>query len=150
VDIQTLALILLAVIAAVFILSRFLRGDYGNLRLSGEVGEAFLNAQVKEQVHYYSSGPEAYPNALMGLDKAWVLQSDLWKKRDLTSETMKALVLRMQEENGPHHGFDMVDAEGRKIGEWFSTLDVQTTIKMTGAKTVTVSTPPFDNRLRSF
>jgi hypothetical protein len=150
-DVQSLFLVFLTIIAIGFILWRFMGGAYGSLRLNREVGEGFENFQVQDNMNYYISGPDAYPNVIMGVDKTWTLCSDLWKKKALTPASMKELVLCMHEKNMPLHGFEIVDQNGRKIGHWFSVLDVHIMIKVLGENKIVVSTPPSDtDRLSSF
>jgi hypothetical protein len=143
VDVPILITIVLTVITVMVVLSRFLKGSYGQLRPNGEVGEAFAAFQVRE-LRYYTSGPDSCPRAIMGLDRTWDLQDVLWKRRELTAATMKELVTSMQQRHQPLHGFDIIDDRGRKIGEWLSTLDAQTTIKIGEDHSLWVSTPSPD------
>jgi hypothetical protein len=142
--IQIILLIVLAV-AAVFLLhSRFSHGQYGKLRPNQSVGEAFESFRVKDHMQYFSSGPHGCPNAIMAIEKTWVLMDDLWKKEDLSQADMKQFVQGMQGKGVPLFGFDLVDRQERKIGEWFSVLDTQTTIFFPGGNRVSVATPPVD------
>lgn len=123
-------------------------GRYGELRPSQQTTEAYTAFQVDPEKNYYISGPEFYPNALMGIDKEWSLESDLWKKRELTNASIKELVLNMQskamERMVPPHGFDVIDDKGRKIGDWYSIMGLDISIKVTGEKRVTITTPPIE------
>jgi hypothetical protein len=40
------------------------------------------------------------------------------------------------------HGFEILDQQGRRIGTWFSVLDVRTTIKLLKDDRVRVDPPP--------
>jgi len=48
---------------------------------------------------YYISGSDEYPNALMGLNKKYTLDSAFWKKIDPSPLRFRELVLQMQ--SGP-------------------------------------------------
>ena len=136
-------LIALAILAAVFIFSRFSRGRYGSLHLNPSVGAAFEAFLVDGEMQYYISGPDACPNAVMGLSRGWQLRESLWKEGVLTAGEMKALVMAMADRH-PCHGFDILDHQGRKIGVWFSAIDTFTTITILDRGGVSVATPPFD------
>jgi hypothetical protein len=146
-DTQALGAILIIVLAGLILaVWRFSSGRYGKLRPSREATNAYESFRVDPARTYYSSGSYIYPNALMGIDKSWVLESDLWKKRELTGEGMKELVLNMQsraqEQMAMLHGFEMIDDKGGKIGDWFSILGLNIMVKVTGEKRVVVTTPP--------
>jgi hypothetical protein len=121
---------------------------YGKIRPSGDITEAYDRFRVDPNLNYYISGSEIYPNAIIGIDKAWTLESDLWKKKDLSSQDMKELVQNMQAKSAERiltlHGFDIFDNRGRKIGDWFSIMGVIMTVEITGEKKVIVHTPPID------
>ena len=123
-------------------------GRYGELRPSQEATGAYTSFRVDPEKNYYSSGPDFYPNALMGIDKAWTVESDLWKKRELTDASIRELVLNMQskamEQMASLHGFDVVDDKGWKIGDWYSILGLNITIKVTEGKRVAITTPPIE------
>jgi len=139
-----LFMIFLVAVAALFAMSRFAGNHYGELRVNPDVGEAFENGEVQERLRYYTSGPDGAPNAMMGLDRDWVLAPGLWKPAEMTPTRMKTLVGSMEERGQTLFGFDMVDHRGQKIGELFSVLGVQTTIVMGRDNQVDIETPPVD------
>jgi len=131
-----------------FALWRFSSGRFGGLRPSREVTEAYAAFRVDLDKNYYSSGSDAYPNALIGIDKSWTLESDLWKRRGLTDKEMKELVINMQsgsiERIASLYGFDIVDDRGRKIGDWYSVPGLSITVEVKREKRVAITTPPID------
>jgi hypothetical protein len=139
------AVVVLALILAVW---RFSGGRYGKRRPSAEAAAAYESFQVDPGRAYYISGSDAWPNAIMGIDHAWALESDLWKKRELTPEAMKALVQGMQakalERMTPLHGFDILDEKGARIGDWFSVMGLTITIRVIGERKVEITTPSVD------
>jgi hypothetical protein len=54
--------------------------NYGSIVPDGSVMEAFDKFHVNPNYNYYYSGSEVYPSAVIGLDNAYALDSDLWKK----------------------------------------------------------------------
>lgn len=144
--------IIIAILAVVAVLSiacwRFSGGRYGKLEPSREATIAYESFRIDSGRNYYSSGPDLFPNAIMGMDKSRSVGPDLWKKQELTAEGMKRLVENMRaramEQGASLHGFDILDNRGRKIGEWYSIPGLHVVIRTEGETRVVVSTPPLD------
>jgi hypothetical protein len=147
-DIEILLTAVAVAAALALMVWRFSGGGYGKLRPSGEVTAAYEAFHVDPGKIYYSSGAYHAPSAVMGLDKDWTLESDLWEKRDLDAEGMKGIVKGMRAAAGEHlaslHGFDILDDRGRKIGNWFSLPGMSIAIKTMDEKRVAISTPTID------
>ena len=62
----------------------------------GRVMQAFDKFQVNPNYNYFYSGSEVYPNAVIGLDKAYTLESHLWKKVDMTPAKLREIVTFMK------------------------------------------------------
>jgi hypothetical protein len=148
-DAQLLIVLGLAVLAGIILaVWRFSGGRYGKRRPSAEATAAYESFQVDPGKDYYVSGPDAWPNAIMGIDHVWAFESDLWKKRELTAEGMRALVQGMQakslERMTTLQGFDILDEKGARIGDWFSVMGLTITIRVIGDGKVEIDTPPVD------
>lgn len=147
-NMEIIIIMLAVVLALIIAVWRFSSGQYGKLHPSGETATAYESFQVNPGLNYYLSGSDLYPNALMGLDKDWILVSDLWKKRDLSLESMKELIQGMQakalENLAILHGFYILDHRDRKIGNWFSIPGLHVMVRITGENRVEISTPPGD------
>jgi len=147
-DIQILIAAGIIALALITIIRWRIGSHYGKIRPNRDVTEAYETFRVDQNQIYYISGSDIYPNAIIGIDTAWKLESDLWKKKDLTSQSLKDVVQNMQskaaETNVMLHGFVILDNKGRKIGDWFSIMDVTTIVEITGEKSVIVSPPPVD------
>lgn len=132
----------------VIILRQTANARYGRIRPNRRVAEAYERFEVDSNLVYYISGSEMYPSAIIGIEKSWTLDSDLWKQKDLSPREMKELVQNMMNKAAFRpmslHGFDILDHHGEKIGNCFSLLDVVTTIEITGEKRVAVYTPPIN------
>jgi hypothetical protein len=146
-DIKLLLVIGLAILGGlVLFFSGRLRERYGALRASESVTRAYEQYQLHPDLNYYISGPDVYPRAVIGIDRCLLLNSDLWKQRDFNSETFRETVRNMQSRALSTmqmlHGFEIVDQQGRRVGTWFSVLDVRTTVKMLKDNRVRIDTPP--------
>ncbi len=120
--------------------------DYGSVVPHNEATKAFENAKIDPDLNYYISGSDSFPNALIGLNKAYKLDSDLWKKIEMTPERFRDLVSNMQQRaadvSRSQYGFAILDNTGRQIGIRYSLLDVNTPVKMEDEHTVMIITPP--------
>jgi hypothetical protein len=147
-EVTILISILAGMVVLLLIVWSFSSDRYGALRPSKEVTDAFETFRVDLGKEYYLSGPDVYPNAVIGIDKSRALVTDLWKKTDLTTEKMKELVGNMHSKAMEHmaflQGFDILDDRGAKIGEWFSLPGMSIVIRMKGEDRVSISTPPLD------
>jgi hypothetical protein len=82
------------------------------------------------------------------------LESDLWKKVDMTPVKFQELVTSMQDRirtlsiKLSLHGFVILDDKGKQIGVWYSILSVRTSIKMKDSRTVIIDTPDIDTYLK--
>lgn len=143
---QAIIILFMGILAAVVLAARLRGGRYGRLLPSREVTEAFRSFRVDPGKQYYTSGPDSYPNALLGLNTCWSLESGLWNKRDLTDSDMKGLVLNMQRKAMEHtnvlQGFDVLDDRGWKLGDWYSVMGLHIAIRIKGEKRVSITTPP--------
>jgi len=122
--------------------------SYGEIRPSDEATAIFENGKVLPDYRYYVSGPDLYPNALLAVGGAYVLDSDLWKERKLSPAGMKELVGDMcskaLEVGETLHGFVILDPAGKKIGLWYSILRARTYVKIEEENRVVIGTPPVD------
>ncbi len=147
-NIQAIIALCLCVLAALALALWIAGGRYGGLRSSQEATDAYASFYVDPEKHYYSSGPDAFPTALMGIDKSWSLEPDLWKHREPTQAAMQELVANMRSKASESltslHGFDVVDDKGWKIGDWYSIPGLNITVKVTGEKRISVTTPPLE------
>ena len=122
------------------------RGLYGHINPSRDVTQAFEKYEVKPDLNYYIYGRDLYPDAIIGIDKRYTLVTKMWKKREFTTETMKALVLNMQTNtmgrNFMFFGFNILDEEGNDIGDWYSIRRVTTNVKRIEDNQFSIPTPP--------
>lgn len=114
---------------------------YGGIIPDGEVTESFEEYRIDPDFNYYISGSDMYPNAIMGLGKAYTLGSTLWKKVEMTPGQLREFVTNMQRKALVIHGFALVDDRGNRIGVWYSILSAATSLRMENDRTVVIPTP---------
>jgi hypothetical protein len=75
-----------------------IEGDrYGSIVPDEEVERDFETFLLDPNNNYYYSGPELYPNVLIGLKKEYVLINDLWKPLEPNPKIFKDKIRSMQE-----------------------------------------------------
>ncbi|MEA1935855.1 MAG: hypothetical protein U9M96_03415 [Thermodesulfobacteriota bacterium] len=143
---------IISISCAILILSSvgcagLISGEYGTIAPNRDVTESFENYQIDPDFNYYISGSDVYPNAVIGIDRSYTLNSKLWKKVEFTPETLKDLVgdmkAKVSELNEILHGFNILDDKGNKIGDWYSILSARTTVKIED-HSVIIITPDID------
>jgi hypothetical protein len=143
--------IIIAVGAAIVIIfltlfGRRIRTHYGTLRPSSQVTTHFEEYRENPALTYYTSGPDTYPTAIMGLEPSVELDTKLWKRQNLRQDTFKTLIQAMQEK-ASHlglqlQGFTMISKTGERIGEWYSVLGLHIVIQTTRSGRVSITPPP--------
>ncbi|MGZ3634856.1 MAG: hypothetical protein ACXWMO_03000 [Syntrophales bacterium] len=124
--------------------------NYGKISPNMEVTNIFETYQMNTEYDYYISGSDVYPNAIIGLNKAYTLEPDLWKKVEMTPKKLRELVTDMKDKAttvnyGMHlYGFVMLDDKGNQIGVRYSILEAKTFLKMKNKQTVIIYTPDID------
>lgn len=126
-------------------------GNYGGLQINDKVEQSFVRGEIKPNLTYYYFGREAAPDAIMALDKGFVLENpDMWYPIvPQTSENLRALTkmmydrLRMEYSFPPPtlRGFRLLDQYGRYVGEWYSPWEYTNSVKSDGGNRVLVYPP---------
>jgi hypothetical protein len=122
--------------------------NYGSFIIDQNASKAFESYQINPDFNYYASGGFIYPNALMGLNKAYTLDSDLWRKIEPTQQEFRELIQNMQMKalniRQHPHGFAILDDKGKQIGIWYSIMGAKTAIQMKDERRVIIFTPALD------
>lgn len=122
--------------------------SWGKITPDTQVKKDFDIYQVNSDFNYYISGSDVYPNAILGLNKAYILDSTLWKKVDLTPAKLQELVTDMKSRamniGQRQFGFAVLDNMGKQIGVWYSLLSASTSIQMKSDNKVMIYTPDYD------
>jgi hypothetical protein len=121
---------------------------YGKFEPNTGVTAAFNKAEINPNLNYYITGSDRYPRSILGLDKAYTLDSDLWKPVEFKPEELLDLTTRMQLRaiycRRAQFGFAILDDQGKQIGIWYSLLASGISIKLLDNKKVVIY-PPNDS-----
>lgn len=136
---------------AVLVLAACASGGYGRLQLNDRVEKSFVKGELNPNLSYYYFGRAAAPDAIMALDRRFVLENpEMWYPiSPQTSENLRFLVkmmydrLRMEYSFPPPdmRGFRMLDQYGRYVGDWYSEMGTTTTVRSDGGTRVLVYPP---------
>lgn len=144
--------VLTALVCCCFGCAGLLAGKYGSMVPDGKASAAFESFQLSAGVTYYVSGSDEYPNAMLGLNREYTLDSTLWKRIEPTPARFRDLVLQMQARawqiGQRHYGFAVVDDQGRQIGIWYSILAARTPVVMKEDRHVEIYTPDIDTYIK--
>jgi hypothetical protein len=120
--------------------------QYGSFEPNEGIRQAFEAYRVNPELNYYTSGSDVYPNAIMGLNKRYTLDTPLWKQVDMTPEKLRDTVQGMQQKadelNLSLQGWSLRDEGGQEIGVWYSVLFATTSISVGASNRVEVFRPP--------
>ena len=121
------------------------RENYGTLKLSSEVDQSFQKYQVLPQYKYYFSGSETKPQAIIGINRNYALDTRLWQEvPDLSSEQLKKWVDQMLGFRPAMRTFGayILGPGGEQVGIWYSPYN-DTTVAMQGDNRVEVVPPSY-------
>ena len=114
---------------------------YGSIVPRSDVTQAFEAYRSDPDLNYYFSGSDVWPDAIIGVNKAYTLDSTFWKKIEATPAVLKNLVSGMKTRPKDPFGCAILDDKGRQIGVWYSYFGVMTYVKMERERTVDIGTP---------
>jgi hypothetical protein len=99
--------------------------------------------QIDPDMNYYFSGPYLRPDAIIGVNKAYKLNSTLWNKIVVTPELIERFVsgIKSLPSSISLNSCAMLDDKGKQIGVWYSNFGVRSYIKMEDERTVDIATP---------
>ena len=96
----------------------------GLLKRNAELTTVFESAQVLPDYHYYYSGPEQEPLAILGIRNDYEFDQGLWKTIDLTEAQLQKWLDRLDNSHRSprwrYYGSYIVDNNGDRVGIWFS------------------------------
>jgi hypothetical protein len=121
-------------------------GTYGRFVYDEAVDDAFEQLTVLPGHQYYFSGPDAYPDVIIAIDKEYTLASKLWKPIEMTETQLKKWVFypsRRAHYYPYTYGRRILDDRGNRIGVWYALQDYRafSSIRMLDAATVQINTP---------
>ena len=116
-------------------------GNYGRLRYSPEVGQAFQDFEMLNGYEYYFSGRSNKPSAIIGVDPAFDFESRFWTV--INPDEFQTMVGRL---SPPEYGFlkgaVMLTPDGRKAGVWYSWVRIAS-VRFDGNRLMISDPEPF-------
>ncbi len=97
----------------------------GSLRNSREVGRAFEVFHAYPDYRYWYLNQENNPYAVVGLEKGYGIQDQMWTPVDPNSKTFEKVVGLVQSfpvPGGVTYGAYIIEPGGRTIGVWYSSM----------------------------
>ena len=105
--------------ASILILLCGCAATYARFHLNEQVAKQFQHYEMIPGYHYYYSGRENKPSAIIGINPAFTFSSKLWTAIDPSQ--FETTVNRMfAPQAGPIYGADILAPDGRKAGVWYS------------------------------
>ncbi|MGV8056909.1 MAG: hypothetical protein AB2L12_02585 [Smithellaceae bacterium] len=128
--------------------------DFGKFVPDNAVTAAFNKAEINPGFNYYITGSEAYPRSILGLNKGYTFDSDLWEQMEFKPKELKQLVAHMQRRafdccGNSLFGFAILDNKGRQIGIWYSIQVKSISVKVLDDRKVVIY-PPDDKDYESY
>jgi len=123
-----------------------MRGSsWGKFVSDRAVRAEFESGKLDAETNYYYSGPLSAPIALMGLNKKYALDNNLWKPVSTAKMCMDLVQACLNEDMKDKvrdvQGFSMYAPSGEKIGVWFSDVYAKMRVRMGAGNKVIVYTP---------
>lgn len=112
--------------AILFLLCLMACGAGGaHFRRSYDVSTTFENFQLIDRYQYYYNGRPSTPDAVVGIEKGYVLKSPHWHAVDLSGKRLRPMVEDMLNNPGSEHNTEPNGAyinndNGDVIGVWYS------------------------------
>ena len=121
-------------------------GNYGLMNPSDGIRADFESFNINPEYRYYISGPDLYPNAILGLRKDLRLDPrTLWKNVAMTPAKMKEIVGNMKTRAFQYglffYGFEVTIPDGSPVGVWYSIPTARTLLRVNEDKTLWIETP---------
>ena len=119
------------------------QGEQGRLVLADEVRKIFESNTVLPDHVYYYSGPEAEPEAIIGIHASFTLQARYWYQVALTQEHMQSWNRQIDNAHRirmAYKGYRIMTPDGRQAGIWYSKFE-NTASCFPDPKTVILYTP---------
>ncbi|MHB8808700.1 MAG: hypothetical protein ACYC9M_01635 [Desulfobulbaceae bacterium] len=119
------------------------RGEKGSLVHTDDVRNIFESNTVLPDHVYYYSGPEAEPEAIIGIQAGLAFQGRYWHQVALSQGQLQSWNRRIDNAHRirlSYRGARIMSPDGRQVGVWYSKYD-HTVIRFPDANTILMYTP---------
>jgi hypothetical protein len=97
--------------------------SYARFQMDHQVEQAFKSHEMIDGYHYYYSGRENKPSAIIGIDPAYQFSSKFWTA--IEPMQFRKMVDRMFPPSyGILYGANILAPDGKKAGVWYSWVDI--------------------------
>jgi len=122
--------------------------NYGYYAPDTEVTKMFAACDQSPHYQYYYCGPKSGPTAILGIEKGYVLEGNLWQPipddREIFTnllDDMNSAVFRIGQ---TLRGYKLYSSEGIFLGVWYAIFSATPVIHMQGENRIAVYGPPAD------
>jgi len=127
--------------SSIIVFSAGCAGNYARFQMDDRVVQGFKNYEMIDGFHYYYSGRENKPSAIIGLDPAYQFSSKFWT--GIEPVQFRKMVDRMFPDGSSMlYGANILAPEGKKAGVWYSWVDSYSA-KFEGDRIIAHSPEPF-------
>jgi hypothetical protein len=120
-----ISVIRVVIFLAVLLLTACAAGNYGYLKRSGDVTQAFEISHVYPEHRYYHLNQENNPYAVVALQNSYRLKGHMWVEFDPHSDKFEKVIGLIKFNAVSYarpYGSVIHDPAGNQIGYWFSSL----------------------------
>ncbi len=97
--------------------------SYGRFARSPEVAAAFESGQASPDYSYYYFGRKRMPYAMIGVDKAYQVDSKFWKPFTPSTENLQRMATFIYDYFDERaYGANILDPSGQPVGVWYSKI----------------------------
>jgi hypothetical protein len=100
--------------------------NYGRLESNPDITRAFETYQIMPDHTYYYRGTFSRPFVMVGINKNYELNSNLWVEVDPQSKDFRTLIDRISLQGMGRStrpwGFTILDHSGSEVGKWYSAI----------------------------
>jgi hypothetical protein len=131
----------------------FYSGKSATVSPDNSVTKSFQDLQINPSFNYYITGSDSFPRTILGLNKTYTFNSDLWKKIEPTPANFYLLVNNMRGKANSRGltvlGCSLTDENSKQIGVWYSIVVSGFSIRITENREVIVY-PPNDKLYQGY
>lgn len=125
--------VLCTVCLFIFLVTTGCSGNYGRLQRDRDADQIFKTYQVLPEHRYYYTGPEGRPDAIMGIQNKYTLETTQWTRFEASTEILKKWVdvINFYHSTGVRYypyGSFILGPMGTRLGIWYSIWDWTTII----------------------
>lgn len=135
--------IILLCLVALYMSSCASQVDRGKLIRASEVADNFESGEILPDHTYYFSGPEAQPDAIIGIHNSYTFDRGYWKEAGISEDKMRLwnrIIDNHYRVRQKYYGYRILTPEGKPVGTWYGKYSF-TVIKFPEPNTIIIYPP---------